>query len=355
MNSPPNSGPPTQVSIDFGDRNAVERFLEGKKFRRCTNLRCESVSPSNMQMLYMPICTEGRFAREGFAQHIEMPLHSRPLNPITYTTIPQWAPLISCPSDCRGYQNRTVARLRAMFRKQPHATDSRKSLPKWDWKWWAATFVAVAAIVIALVQPEVRIWLGLDKPKPAVPPSAQGSQPQTAPMATPFVPEAKTVAKPHAKPKPTSGEHQSDTATQINAPQGIAIGGNATVTNPTVNNFGPPEPNVTWTQEKGNSTADKKATVVVTLRVDHSFEIPAFLAQCDRPCETVGATAPGYSQASYLNVKQNPNMAGFVFKAPRPLGSGLPVEWTIKSEDDQPFEVKSVEKVPPDKLPPELR
>jgi hypothetical protein len=42
-------------------------------------------------------------------------------------------------------------------------------------------------------------------------------------------------------------------------------------------------------------------------------------------------------------------------KAPRPLGSGLPVEWIIKSEDGQPVEVKSVEKVPPDKLPWEVR
>jgi hypothetical protein len=37
------------------------------------------------------------------------------------------------------------------------------------------------------------------------------------------------------------------------------------------------------------------------------------------------------------------------------LGSGLPVEWIIKSEDAQPIEVKSVEKLPANKLPVELQ
>ena len=36
----------------------------------------------------MPVCLEGRFAKEGVPQHIELPLPSPRLSPITDTTIP---------------------------------------------------------------------------------------------------------------------------------------------------------------------------------------------------------------------------------------------------------------------------
>lgn len=360
MTFSPSSGPPTPASINFTDRNAVERFLETKKFRRCSNLKCDHVNLPE-QVLYMPVCVERRFAREGVAQYFDLPLPGRPLSPVTYLAIPEWAPFISCPKDCKGYRNRTVAKVLAWFKWPRSDAGSLAGASRhwwnWDWKWWVATFIAVVAIVTALFQPEIRKRLGYDKPQPAVQTSTQ-SQPLPAPQATASVPEAKQTQskeKPHHSRPTQTTPASTTTTTQITAPNGIAIGGNATVTNPTVNNFGAPEPNVTWSQEKGNVTEDKKATVVVTLKVDHSFEIPAFLALCDRPCETVGATPPGYSQTSFLNAKQNPNVAGFVFKAPRPLGSGLPVEWIIKSEDAEPIEVKSVEKVPANKLPVELR
>ena len=83
--------------MNFSDRNAVERFLEGKKFRHCANLQCSPVELEH-QVLYMPMCIEGRFKREGLAEVLDLPHPPRPLSPVTYTTIPLWAPLVSCPA-----------------------------------------------------------------------------------------------------------------------------------------------------------------------------------------------------------------------------------------------------------------
>jgi|HubBroStandDraft_5_1064220.scaffolds.fasta_scaffold38456_2 hypothetical protein len=98
-------------NINFADRNAVEKFLETDKFRPCANLECSRV-PLQHDTAYMPMCLEGRFNRAGFAGMIEMPQPQRPLSSITYTTIPIWAPLVSCPRDCKGYQNRTISKVR---------------------------------------------------------------------------------------------------------------------------------------------------------------------------------------------------------------------------------------------------
>ena len=103
-------GAPPPEPTNFGDRNSVERFLESEKFRPCANLECSRVNLHN-QVLYMPMCLEGRFDRQGsIGNFFEMPHPSRPCSPVTYMAIPTWAPLISCPPDCKGYKNRTVAK-----------------------------------------------------------------------------------------------------------------------------------------------------------------------------------------------------------------------------------------------------
>jgi hypothetical protein len=103
--------PPTEKT-DFRDKNAVERLLATKKFRSsCDNLKCEQVNLPLMT-LYMPVCWESRFDREGIAKDLPMPDHSRrSLSPLTYNTIAFWAPSISCPRPCNGYRNRTFAKL----------------------------------------------------------------------------------------------------------------------------------------------------------------------------------------------------------------------------------------------------
>jgi hypothetical protein len=97
-------------NVNFSDQNAVETFLESEKFRPCANLRCAPVN-LNLQQVFMPMCDEGRFHRQEIAIAFVMPSTKvRHLSPWTYMHIPSWAPHISCPPDCKGYRNRTVAK-----------------------------------------------------------------------------------------------------------------------------------------------------------------------------------------------------------------------------------------------------
>lgn len=119
-------------------------------------------------------------------------------------------------------------------------------------------------------------------------------------------------------------------------------------------NCGSPEPKIAWKQDEG-PLRDGKASVDLTLSVDHSMEVPAFYAICDRPCETIGAMVfPGLTQNFFLQYP-SPNKTGFGFSAPRPLGPGVRVIWTIRARDGiQPFQVTEVqkEKLDPNAAPP---
>jgi hypothetical protein len=97
---------------DFKDKNSVDRYLECGRFRRCANLLAIQVRLPDCSF-YMPVCTKSRFNRRGFAKHIEMPVPRQPVGPVTYTTLAQWGPLISCPRNCQEYQNPTLAKIKS--------------------------------------------------------------------------------------------------------------------------------------------------------------------------------------------------------------------------------------------------
>jgi hypothetical protein len=122
-------------------------------------------------------------------------------------------------------------------------------------------------------------------------------------------------------------------------------------------NCGPPEPNISWSIDTSQDRVrDGKQLTWVLLTVDHSMEIPAFMATCDRPCKTLGAHAEGFSRMQTdLAIKGYPNWAGFLFAAPRPLGAGVKVYWVIQSLDDQPTQILKIQKVNPSDLPESLR
>ena len=75
----------------------------------------------------------------------------------------------------------------------------------------------------------------------------------------------------------------------ISAPNGIAIGG-GTVNNPTVNNYGPPLPHVTWSILKDKLTvqAGSNPQTWVHISIDRDFSGPRFAVICDRPCKASG-------------------------------------------------------------------
>jgi hypothetical protein len=45
-----------------------------------------------------------------------MPVPGQKLGPVTYATLGEWAPLISCPSECSEYKNRRLAKVEVVMR-----------------------------------------------------------------------------------------------------------------------------------------------------------------------------------------------------------------------------------------------
>ena len=126
------------------------------------------------------------------------------------------------------------------------------------------------------------------------------------------------------------------------------------VTNPPIRQPAPSPVNISWEQKSADKINGKAATLIV-LRVSNFVGIPAFLATCDRACETSGASVAGASMAQPLHSTNDPTVAGFVFMLPRPLAPGIDVEWTVVSEDDKPVSIVKVRLLSPSELPESLR
>ena len=145
--------PPT----NFEDRSSAEQFLECGKFRvRCANVSLDKVALPQSHFAYMPICLESRFEKAGIAQFMPMPVRGHPLNPITYTSIGDWGPLVSCPRKCRGYRNKYWAAICRIFQGRaalPNAQDDRFVLALsngWVQSFGVGTFASLVALLIAI-------------------------------------------------------------------------------------------------------------------------------------------------------------------------------------------------------------
>lgn len=138
------------------------------------------------------------------------------------------------------------------------------------------------------------------------------------------------------------------------APNGINIGPGAIVPNPQVNNFGPPPPKLTWTQEQA-SDDQGKPVIKVILFLDRSMEIGAFGANCERACKTVDfypllPTRLGGPDRTLL-IATDPRFVGIVIGWPRPLGAGVRIQWRIRAEDGEALQILAVGKLSPEQLP----
>ena len=177
----------TVPNTNFSDRNSAERFLECGKFRRCANLLLPLVHQASPPVnVYVPICAESRFNKEGVAQHLLMPNPaSHTVSPIVYTTVGQWAPLISCPRKCKGYRNKYWAALTHTVRKMFRGNVSDNPTPKWNRgekiAGWTLVIGALALIAAVLVVPEVRRFLRLQREPSSIPtPTPTTTTPATA-------------------------------------------------------------------------------------------------------------------------------------------------------------------------------
>ncbi len=104
---------------------------------------------------------------------------------------------------------------------------------------------------------------------------------------------------------------------------------------------------VNWQESEGQVLETQ-----VTFTVDHAVEIPAFSVKCDRPCQVRHAAVVGMnSELDYLKSYANSEIAGAVFLSPRPLSSGIEVEYLISGMDGTTPLILGVDVIPPDNVP----
>ena len=89
---------------------------------------------------------------------------------------------------------------------------------------------------------------------------------------------------------------------RISAPNGIAIGGNATVDKPTVNNYfqGQPPATGSWRQSGAAYVEGKGYVNTVTFSVEKRMASPEFVFTCDSPCtfSNPNVTGLGFNQVT---------------------------------------------------------
>lgn len=94
--------------------------------------------------------------------------------------------------------------------------------------------------------------------------------------------------------------------------------------------------------------------VGITISVDHYVDIPAFVAECNRPCVSsmgIYVPQPGHMEiydSVALRSPSDPKITGIVMGRPSPFGAGGKIQWDISSLDDQPIDVLSVALLPSD-------
>jgi hypothetical protein len=141
----------------------------------------------------------------------------------------------------------------------------------------------------------------------------------------------------------------SNAPVQVNsAPNGIAIGG-GTVSNPTVNNYGPVLPQVSWKIEEGTPLPERAThpAVWIHISIDRPFLDAKFAVVCDRPCHGVDSQiiAPygGYMQDIFKAWLPNqPDIAIFVINGPNPMSAIDSYRACVESDDDQPVKIVAV-------------
>jgi hypothetical protein len=133
----------------------------------------------------------------------------------------------------------------------------------------------------------------------------------------------------HKTPDSTPNSNpNSNSSTKINAApcSAVQVGSNNQAT---VNCGILPDPKISWKTEPHPELNPPEMNILFSS--DHSIDVPAFAAMCDRPCSTIEVSLAGYQEIQTFSIEEEPKFVGVVFKAPRPLGAGVLVRWRIKS------------------------
>lgn len=108
----------------------------------------------------------------------------------------------------------------------------------------------------------------------------------------------------------------------------------------TFNQLGPPPPNVTLRTQ--NVTGNKTNVI---FSVDGTPRTPAFMAQCDNPCESLAAYVSGgttYTDDSVSYTTATPTVVVVLMTPHRTIGPGVEIYWVIQSKNGTPVKITSV-------------
>jgi len=232
--------------------------------------------------------------------------------------------------------------------------------------------VAILVGIAALITPEIRRTLGLEKKNPTAAPTSP--VPTKSPIgssnspATPN-PEKQTPPVKQQGNKTSvkgngnvTGNKVSGTGNAvgnnnqiaapgtkiINAPNGIVIGDGSTVINPTVNNVSFPLPAVSWAIEDNPSlSSGTHPQLSVKISIDKVFVDAKFAVICDRPCravrgEIVMPPEGGMGQPSWGTIPEHPEVAAFVANQPNPMPSNFGYRAYVESADALPVRIVAV-------------
>ena len=97
-----------------------------------------------------------------------------------------------------------------------------------------------------------------------------------------------------------------------------------------------PTPGIFWIQR---DEAAGKGTAEVQFRIYGPLNVPAFIAVCDRPCRAVGGQAGTGSEGIVLEGSSDRDVAGYLFKKPRPMPAGTEGTITLQSSSRESLNV----------------
>jgi hypothetical protein len=215
--------------------------------------------------------------------------------------------------------------------------DKKPEIPRWARVW---TLVAIVVVVQALAYKQLA-----DNP-----PMVLRTPAPPAPVISRTPPEAKKPAEPAAKPVAAKTQPPTNTKPSViqDCPNGICAGGDISGS-PTVNNYGPLLPQISWKIDD-KTPLPKTVThpgVWVSISIDRPFLDAKFAVLCDHPCSGVGSqmvTAHGgYVESSWGTLPEaGPNVAAFVVSAPNPMSADDGLLACVQSEDEDPVKVVAV-------------
>ena len=110
--------------------------------------------------------------------------------------------------------------------------------------------------------------------------------------------------------------------------------------------------NIYWIQ---SSESLGKGSAEVQFRIYAPLNIPAFVAICDHPCRAVSGQAGAGSEGFPLAGSSDRDVAGFLFKKPKPMPAGTEGTVTLQSSDREPIQITAFRILRESEVPADLK